>query len=376
MRLPISVAPTSPASSEYVLPDLFEPAFLPGILTDVAIGVAPPHDESQPPPLCLDLGHGRYLTLPMASRPMETESASGRFPIAQRVWQSTLPALEALKLLDLGEKSVLEVGCGTGALGLAAGLLGAGSVTLTDCDDRALSVLTELLHDEQTCGPSAGLFRGADHGALPVGGEGIYADVNSLEEDLPRCRDFLVRHHLWEEDLPQMLLPQFLPHEERLPPPPTPQGHATTPRPREGKHWSNIVRNLSIPSLDSDETFDLVIASDCLYFASQEIPLAAVLKRRMKNRGNALVVVQTRNNGGNQLERFVALLREEHGVGVEVRAVVGGGRVVQVLEAGGEGQDGQATGVRGGESGSFCTMGSETAQHVLWVKACGGKDSL
>lgn len=69
--------------------------------------------------------------------------------------------------------------------------------------------------------------------------------------------------------------------------------------------------------------FDVIIASDCLYFSSQEAPLAAVLRKRLVRPGQgtpggtAMVVVQTRSNGGLQVVRFKELLSQS---GFQVRS--------------------------------------------------------
>ncbi len=55
--------------------------------------------------------------------------------------------------------------------------------------------------------------------------------------------------------------------------------------------------------------YDLILASDCLYFSNQEAPLAAVLRRRLRVDGKALLVVQCRCGQGFLLARFFEQLR-------------------------------------------------------------------
>jgi hypothetical protein len=50
------------------------------------------------------------------------------------------------------------------------------------------------------------------------------------------------------------------------------------PRTRRRRHWSDAYRNERYAPLQPDAQFDYIIASDCLYFASQEKPLLAVLQ--------------------------------------------------------------------------------------------------
>merc|ERR1711966_250290 len=73
--------------------------------------------------------------------------------------------------VNVTNKDVLEVGCGCGLAGIVAGVHGARTVTLTDCDDRAL-VLTGSHLKELTSQKTAGL---CEH-------------------------TFRLRHHLWEQD--------------------------------------------------------------------------------------------------------------------------------------------------------------------------------
>ena len=54
--------------------------------------------------------------------------------------------------------------------------------------------------------------------------------------------------------------------------------------------------------------YDVIIASDCLYFPSQEDPLVAVLQKRLRQNGAALLIVQERSNGGCQVQRLVEKL--------------------------------------------------------------------
>eukprot|EP00932_Pfiesteria_piscicida_P021930 SRR837773.8701.p1 GENE.SRR837773.8701~~SRR837773.8701.p1 ORF type:complete len:389 (+),score=29.20 SRR837773.8701:41-1207(+) len=175
---------------------------------------------------------------------------------------------------------VLEVGCGLGLTGMAASALGAKRVTFTDCDDRALTAL------------GAHLLTAPVHhlGRLAVSEERAMADES------PWWR---VCHQLWEDELIGIDS-----ENENLDYPPVHAG---------SNHWSCAHRDAGSPfaaSLGCDEKFDVVIASDCLYFASQERPLVDLLRRRLRRQPHAfaLVVAVQRANGGFHVERFKEML--------------------------------------------------------------------
>jgi len=152
---------------------------------------------------------------------------------------------------------VLELGCGRGLPGVVAVAFGARHVVLTDCDDRALVGLEHVLLQPKD---SAGTHR--------------------------------LNHLLWEQDANDEVADPLLPYERV-------------------RHWSDRHSTSRFASLPFGEQFDLVIASDCLYFESQEVPLAAALRCRVrKPDGVALVVVQTRANGGFQVVRLTAELQD------------------------------------------------------------------
>ncbi len=106
----------------------------------------------------------------------------------------------------------------------------------------------------------------------------------------PLCSLANVAHFLWENDVPAN-------------------------RSVEVRHWSDAYRTPeSAPRLGEDLQFDVLVASDCLYFACQEEPLAEVFLRRLDRvsvTAVALAVVQKRgSDGGFQLIRFRELLTE------------------------------------------------------------------
>jgi SAM-dependent methyltransferase len=98
-----------------------------------------------------------------------------------------------------------------------------------------------------------------------------------------------LQHFLWEAD----------------------QHMETSPDPYEERHWSAPSRQEHFKCLDPADTFDLVIACDCLYWHSQIEPLAAVLRRRIRKPcGRAVVSFQNRGTNKFFLGELAARLRE------------------------------------------------------------------
>lgn len=149
--------------------------------------------------------------------------------MAQCVWKGALltaafvggqlEEISAPPTLFASGSEVLEIGCGRGLVGLVAAARGASRVVLTDCDDRVLSLLDR------------------------------HSSTSSSVVS--------VAHLLWEQDL----------WEESI-------GAEGTPQ----RHWSDAYRNEDIRALPYGQQFDVVIGCECLYFPSQEAPLAAVLR--------------------------------------------------------------------------------------------------
>eukprot|EP00392_Amoebophrya_sp_AT5.2_P001895 g1900.t1 len=126
----------------------------------------------------------------------------------------------------------MEIGCGSGLVGLVAGLFGAKEVCFTDCDDRALVRLKEYLAEVQR-----------------------------------------VRHG------------------------------------EEKEKDASSASGYNLITSAADKQCDVMLISDCLYFSSQEDPLVAVLRRRLRRpHGQALILIQERSSGGVQMERFVEKL--------------------------------------------------------------------
>ena len=171
--------------------------------------------------------------------------------IGLKVWRGSLRLSRELErrsdslfgLRDGVCADVLEVGCGRGLCGLHAHAFGA-RVTMTDCSFKSLAGLL----------PSVVLARGA------VAAEGWGAQGSKLR----------VRRHLWEADVPRS--------PGRGPP----------------RHWSSAVDcefgpEGQPPELEEGETYDVVLASDCLYFHSQVDSLLATIARRLRPGGVALL---------------------------------------------------------------------------------------
>lgn len=167
---------------------------------------------------------------------------------------------------------VLELGCGRGLVGKVCKKLGAKSVVLTDCDDRALQRLRSEFRGDST-------------------------------ESAPKFSCDLF-HLLWERERCDAE------HASLAAVSGTDSYEAT---PLTIRHWADAYRLPDeFPYLDPSSRFDFVIASDCLYFHVQEEPLASTIHRRLKHPdGIGMILVETRGNGAFQLERFLQLLRSK-----------------------------------------------------------------
>ncbi len=88
---------------------------------------------------------------------------------------TTALCLEHLESRDLAGKTVIDFGCGSGILGLAAALLGASAVWATDNDPQALLAAES---NRELAGVSAERFHVAGPGALPaIGADLVLANI-------------------------------------------------------------------------------------------------------------------------------------------------------------------------------------------------------
>ena len=101
-----------------------------------------------------------------------------------------------------------------------------------------------------------------------------------------------LNHLLWEQDLNHTAVAASqadtsVPQSERL-------------QHEKVRHWSDAYRlPQQFAALEPNKQYDLVIASDCLYFLCQEESLAASIYARVrKPNGKALVVFQPRSTTG------------------------------------------------------------------------------
>ena len=165
--------------------------------------------------------------------------------------------------LFLRNKRVLEIGAGLGACGFVAAANGAAHISIGECGPKSVARLLQTCQTFQN--------------AIPP-----YTDSN-----VSICR------HLWEEDL------EYLTAIE------------------EGRtmetiwHWSKHGQDVTVPALDYDAKFDIVLGSDLLYFSSQEQPLLAALRLHLSYNSNSMaVILQTmRTNNVSVFGRFVESAR-------------------------------------------------------------------
>lgn len=196
------------------------------------------------------------VTLVFGAHSIVLEQPAGGAALGERIWRGALILARALlaepELCD--KRRVLELGCGVGLCGILASLLGASSVTLTDCSWESLKSLlpntrriVELAED--------GVPSPASWGAA--------------EQSLQ------IRWHLWETDVP------------RSPGRPLPQ------------HWANICSCTwgcegPPPKLEDGLVYDAVVGADVLYFHQQVDPLVYSILARLAPGGVALITVTVR----------------------------------------------------------------------------------
>ena len=137
--------------------------------------------------------------------------------------------------------------------------------------------------------------------------EGVFADVKSRTTKWEsRCGRIRLRKHLWEED--EEIVNALV--EKR--------------RKESVRHWSKMSGEDDVslaPKMADDETFDVIILSDCLYYSSQELPLAKSLALRLKDPTSTIVLFQTRRTTNKLVEERFRICCEAQGLEVAVEDV-------------------------------------------------------
>ena len=209
--------------------------------------------------------------------------------------------------LQLHEKRCMELGAGTGAVGLFAAALGCPSVVLTDC--RPL--------------PDAAMYTtdtGNSHLDAVLPSEGSDAILQLLKENVKLNRNLFV--------------------------------HNNVPRVMEldwtnSSHLQHVLQSLQQPtgphtSSSTKDGFDLILCSDVTHFSAMHQPLASTIKGLLGKTGACLLSHQERlldkNGRDKPLEDFVTAAQET-GLEVERMAVDpnhddvdNGGPVVAMLQ--------------------------------------------
>ncbi len=228
-------------------------------------------------------------------------SQTNKGELGCRVWNCALALCEYLSvssslsfpLCVLKNKAVLEVGCGVGLGGFVAASLGAKTVCLADCGKNTLENVSKTLERWD---------------ALVRMKEGVFADVESRTTKWEsRCGRIRLRTHLWEED--EEIVNALV--EKR--------------RKESVRHWSKTSGEDDVslaPKMADDETFDVIILSDCLYYSSQELPLAKSLALRLKKDPTSTIVLfQTRRTTNKLVEERFRICCEAQGLEVAVEDV-------------------------------------------------------
>lgn len=201
---------------------------------------------------------------------------------------------------------ILEIGAGVGACGFFAAAAAVSkdespsslstTVTITDCGPQTLHNLAQTLARYAVVVKS----RSED---IPSTSSFNSSASSAMDDDDPSSKwsasNVCIRRLLWEEDL-EIIQAQ---EEERL----------VTPI----YHWSKTRESQSIPTLEKDTVFDLILGSDLLYFSCQEASLLATLQRRLastsntrgRGGGRALILQTMRTNNVLVFARFVEACR-------------------------------------------------------------------
>jgi len=245
--------------------------------------------------------HLKNFTSPLAI------SQTKKGELGCRVWNCALALCDYLVVsssssssssFSLLNKNVLDVGCGVGLGGFVASSLGAKSVTLADCGKNTLENVSKTLKRYDA-------LVALNEGVTDVKSQSVKTKETKFDSRDGRVR---VRMHLWEED------------EEIV--------NASLEKRSKGtvRHWSNASRteddSFAAPKMADDETFDVIILSDCLYYSSQEVPLAKMLALRLKKEPSAIIVLfQTRRTTSKLVEERFKICCEMHGLEVSVEDV-------------------------------------------------------
>ncbi|KAK9917252.1 hypothetical protein WJX75_002356 [Coccomyxa subellipsoidea] len=194
-------------------------------------------------------------------------------------------------------KRVLDIGAGTGLCGIVAAKLGAAQVTLTDYEEPVLRILRASVAANASCAAA-----NISHPLIVKAATEKSYEVEDLEfdpEDAEECDnldDFLlgtakdtqaetlhwdlenmcVRHMDWADDLKRLQGKEVV------------LGSKGTMRDEVGE---------IVPEVDASETFDVIIGSDILYEMAHASLVAAVLKRRLREGGAAIISLAVRDQG-------------------------------------------------------------------------------
>ncbi|CAK0787269.1 hypothetical protein CVIRNUC_010487 [Coccomyxa viridis] len=199
---------------------------------------------------------------------------------------------------------VLEMGSGTGLCGIVAAKLGAAKVVLTDCEEAVLLNLRECAAANTEPRQAPGQSAQAAAFPLQASAEDLEFDpedadiCNDLDDFLEqatsaRCNPALgpdghAEHLEWDLGHMQVRFMDWRSDLERL--------HSQS---RASQATSTLLiepeRLKSIPGIQEDATFDVVLGSDILYEDFHAAMVAAVLKLRLRPRGVGLLAVAIRD---------------------------------------------------------------------------------
>eukprot|EP01023_Acetabularia_acetabulum_P007113 TRINITY_DN13025_c0_g1_i1.p1 TRINITY_DN13025_c0_g1~~TRINITY_DN13025_c0_g1_i1.p1 ORF type:complete len:240 (-),score=52.02 TRINITY_DN13025_c0_g1_i1:77-796(-) len=163
----------------------------------------------------------------------------------------------------VADKSVLELGSGTGVCGIVAAQLGAQQVYLTDCVEKVLQILLESVE-----------LNVKFEGTQDLDEQGDFEDAESVDElDFQPSWDegnMHVRYYDWEQSL------NFLDNKSY--------------------HLQQQIQTF-VPGLNQDDKFDVVIGAEVMYEQEHADFVAAAIKHKLEQNGICIICCAVRDLG-------------------------------------------------------------------------------
>ena len=235
-------------------------------------------------------------------------------PSSLSSFTSTCKSSSSFRFPFVKDRTVLELGAGTGLLGMVALLLGASQVAITDGDPEAVDLLCSNLEENSTVlGLTLSNTNNLISSDLPLlpSTSSIYHSL-SEPNGLP---SILAAVHLWGKDEIEQLREQCqlllghgheqvndnqlcLPSDPIVPPLSSPQPSVSSP-------------SLPSPSSSPKISFDLILAGDVLYKSHLPVPFYESVRSMLAYPGGTLLLCHVPRAGVGQKEALTGLLGPE-----------------------------------------------------------------